>query len=827
MALRNVTALTCQRLPSALTVCFACIGLLVFQASISSVAHAQESEETAEEETLPTLEELEIPTVKDLLLKPPVDWLVLKTDEQVIVTSPVHPRPDTLEKMQKRLDELISEGGPRKTDEQKAAYLKRKDELSKITVIFAESDDRTEYEIDMKHVDRIIYHEDLLLKRIALLVEEKDFRQAYEMLYRLRRRQPDWRGIEEQHDSILFFEALHHSEKERYESALYFFEELHARTPNYPQLVEEMGNATDQLITAAVEDKNYRKARHFIRRLKKTIAEHAVVTRWSEELSKQAAGLMSSAQTEYDAGQYAKAVALVEQAVVVWPDFPGLRAMHRGVTSRYQRLKTGVLRLPHTPSRYFLPTAEDNRDSYITSTRLFEVAGSDEVAHYKSSFFEEWEPNDLGRQTIFKLKQGRPYWDTRPIINSSRIAHELGQRLDANTAHYDERLASYIRSYTVLSPFELEVTFSRVPPRMEALFHFKWHDEQKVSETNSQQETAVPTAARFEVVERNDDHIVYRRPTPEPDGMPEYHVAEIEEIRFPSHDDAIQALARGQVAMLPNIPAWDVDRIEADDRFYVRQYQLPTTHLIQINPRSSVMQNRELRRAMAFGINRPQILEEEILQQPGSKRGRVVTGPFPSKGYAYNSQVEMRDYDLTLAYSLVVAAKKQLGTDIPTLKMLCVPDSIAQKAAVKITKYWERLGIKVEIITDDATEAAANQQPEDWDIIYRTVVMAEPVFDIWPFLTFDPQSRVTSIGYLAPLLRQDLIELENTVNWRNAVRIMQQTHLHLWAEVQVIPLWEVDNYLVMRQDIRGFTPSPMSAYEEIQNWVIDPWYPNE
>ena len=78
----------------------------------------------------------------------------------------------------------------------------------------------------------------------------------------------------------------------------------------------------------------------------------------------------------------------------------GLQAAHNALTTRYQTLNVGVVELPGEPSPYFLPTDADLREHYLTHPWLFEVADVLEKAAFRSSYFEEWEPLDLGRRAV-------------------------------------------------------------------------------------------------------------------------------------------------------------------------------------------------------------------------------------------------------------------------------------------------------------------------------------------------------------------------------------------------------------------------------------------
>jgi hypothetical protein len=312
--------------------------------------------------------------------------------------------------------------------------------------------------------------------------------------------------------------------------------------------------------------------------------------------------------------------------------------------------------------------------------------------------------------------------------------------------------------------------------------------------------------------------VTYRRTIPEPDGSPAFHVAEIAEIKHGSYGLAVQSLLRGEVDLIPHLRSWDVPRFQADERFVVQQYAAPVTHVVQINPRSKALANRELRRALAYALDRERLLNEVVLKD-APEGGRLITAPYRSDSLGYDQLVEIPENDLTLAFALAAAVKKKSKDTMPKLTMLCVPDPLAEEAAAEIVRRWQKVGFEVELVTGD-------QPVSEWDIIYRTVRIAEPAIQLWPLLTLQPYARVQDVHYLPDQLRLELIGLETAPEWTSANRRLRRLHQHLMAEVQFIPLWEVDDYMAIRKNgVSGFRGRPVYTYQDVEQWTTQAWYP--
>ncbi len=787
-----------------------------------------------EKQRYPKLNEMQLPTVEEIFKKHPFDWVVTN-NEDVHIVYPVSPRPDRSNKWEKDIRNLLEnrpKGYPRRGLLEVV--------LHEDGILEDGNHEDSSYEIDKRRIQQIKYYEDLVLERVDKLLEKKAFRQAFALILFLeRRRDSNWPGMDRRKNRLIFLDAMRMRDQKKPQSALVFFEDLYARDPEYRDsqdrtLQEEIGQVCDGLIRAALVQSDFRQARFFLRRLTDMDPQHQVAVKWKADLVARAKNLLTQSANASQDGKHDEAVSLLDRATRIWPTTPGLRDAHRKASNRFQRIKVGVLRFAGDPTPYFLPTDEDKRHNHLIQTTLFEIDRSDEAPHYRSRFFEEWEPTDLGRQMVFTLRQSRSYWESQPVVTASSIASTLAARLDPTHPAYDERMASYIHSLTPRSPFELVVNFSRVPVRTVALFRFPLiavESELNSGETVDSNELKLASKVlswRFKIHEKSPQRVVYRRIAPEPENVNEYHVAEVAKIKFNSYDKAIQGLNRGEVSMLPRVPIWTIDKFRNDERYVVRDYALPTTHVLQFNPNSEPLKNLVLRRAMAYALNRRQVLTEIILHDSESRRGRIVSAPFPSNSYAYAdlSMVVPREHDLKLAYALAVVAEKQLKEKFRPLKLYCPPEPVVKAAAEKLIEQWKRIGVTVTLITQSAARPTRRSamRPQ-WDLVYRTIQMAEPILELWPFLTIDTQAHVTSLIHLPDWLRQELVGLDQAGDWETAVSLLHRLHQQLAAYVHSIPLWEVDDVIVIRKTVRGFPKHPIHSYQDIERWIVQPEFP--
>ena len=801
------------------------------------------TDEEAELE-LSTLEEMELPSAEQLLRGQPVDWIVLKQDQDVIVAEPVTPRPDTLGKIQ----EMIDEKSKQRRTLSGGALAALRDEIEALGNLRLQLVDQLEddYLLPVKLIEEIIHHEDLVLRRVDVIIGERDYDLAYELLNVLLRRTPDWPGALQRHNALLFDEAARKVEAGDYAAALVPLEEIHSRAPQFGGLVEQTGTVIDHLIEKAIADRQWRQARHFRSRLQAMFPDHPSVGEWRARLNETAEQHLSQAEQARLEGDHALALSYAEQAALTWPSYRNLRARYRRYSDRHQRLRVGVLDLPSvaTNSAVIRPHANE-RAAHLSEIPFFEVDhAEDGAAHYDTRFCDRWEPLNLGREVLFELRDTRQPWEAQPVVTAPLIAGRIAARLDPARPGYDERLAGYVDSVEVHGPYSFTLRFDRVPVRTEALLGIgvveafpremrgdSIDDPSAVSVISPHGEGASLTRVTggFQLAEQTTEHAVYRRAQPEPDDIRQYHLAEIQEQRYANADAALRALLRGEVSMLVRAPAAIVDLLRDDEQmlkaFFVEKMAVPLTHLVQFHPHSRPLKVREYRRALAYSIDRQRILSETVLRNAASDLGRVVNGPMPSRSDANNALVQTRTYDPLAAFSLMSAARKQLGGELPPLRMAVVDDPVARAAAAELVDTWSRFGFEVEVVPIPEGPLVGEEGDEpQWDLLYRTGKMVEPVTQLWPFLTLTGRAQVSDLDPFPDWLRQEIISLDLAVDWRAAQQIVGSLHLNLWGEVMLLPLWEVDEYLIYRKHVRGVPVSPVHCYADADRWVIESWF---
>ncbi|MFH5803693.1 ABC transporter substrate-binding protein [Alienimonas sp. DA493] len=726
-------------------------------------------------------------------------------------------------------------------------YLATAERLERLDVFLLDEElEDPEFSVDTFKVDRIIHHEDLMLERADALLAEGDMRTAYELLFALARMRssevlPDgWPGLRERLDRAAFIDAGELLELGQLEGALGRMEVLLDRAPEFPGGLDRLAAAADGLIETAVAADDQRKARFFLARLRSRGPQHPVTRKWDDQFSQRALALMADANAA--AGDDpARAADLIREAARVDPTAPGVERAFTRLTRRYQVLRAGVLDLPPPDSREdsalgdapppFPPTDAADRGRFLVASRLFEIDRVDEAPHYRSNLLEGWEPTDLGRRATFSLRPGFPGWLPQPPLDAADVLAGLQDRLDQNSPLFEERLAEEIAGVRQLSPREFEVIFNRVPLRTEATLAAPVRvlpREPGAADGSPAPVLKTPFFPREPDSADRPGVAVYRRAVPEPADSPQFHVAEVRETAYPDGPSLMQAFRRGEFDLLVHPRPWDVPALLRDESVLSFRSSVPAAHVLQVNPRSETMKNAELRKALLLAPDREAIMNAAVFRTAEAQAaglGRVISAPFPSFSEATNPLLEPRRQNLTLAFALALAAGKALGADdggqVPELTILAPDDAVVAGVLDELAATWERIGLTIRVVSGSDAARLAADDPDGWDLAYRTLRMREPAREIAPLLTNSDDVTLESLLTLSDWLRRDLIALERVGNRNDAVALLHDLHRHMRSEVRVIPLFEIDEYVFARTTLRNVEGPLVHPYQGVERWQVD------
>ena len=372
------------------------------------------ADEKVEKSELPKLTDMQIPTATELLRADEsngkaFDWIVLKAgteaDRTVLVVSPLEERPDTLKKIAET-HAKVEASKPKNDDERRERTVRLKS-LKQLDVRLPGNAVQA-YQLPISQIDHIILFEELMLRRVDELLKEGDIRTAYELLLRVEKEFPAWETAKPQFERLLLVESGLRAKEGDIYAALALLDELAGRNINNPDLRPRFGEIVAPMIQTAVADEDFHKARYLISRIVRVFPGHETVMEWNRQLQNLADGLMSKAKEETSQRNFPAAADLAWKAESIWPSTGNSHALFMQTVARHQVLRVAIDGAESLNTVYPSPRESDERRQELVQVPLFEATSADELTYFRSSFFEIWDPTDLGREVVFTLRETRP-----------------------------------------------------------------------------------------------------------------------------------------------------------------------------------------------------------------------------------------------------------------------------------------------------------------------------------------------------------------------------------------------------------------------------------
>jgi ABC-type transport system substrate-binding protein len=706
------------------------------------------------------------------------------------------------------------------------------------------------YEVPWASVASIQLFHDLVLSEAKRLAESQRFEEAFEHFVYLFENDPDLPGLAAAYNEFLLREAHWHQAAGRHDRALALLTTLHSRQRDYPGLAEALGQSYDYQLTQAVEAGNFYAARRTLQTLEELMPGHPVAKSWQDKLIALAREKLEEARQDVAQKAYSQAHRKTRRALEIWPRLEEGVQLLGELQRVYPRVIVGVTEPIPLSQPQFFSDWPSRRTQRLVARTLFEFAGPGlEGGRYESPFGEgSWDPVRL-RLTLH-LRRSEPGKAGGADLTAPQLASLLVQ-FSAEPTSLSQWWSRLLAGFNLPDLYTLEIKLAQPHLRPEALLvipvgtaspavisdHLAApNPENGHSEGGT---SAVSPAllswlqpnwqGPYTLVEYSSDMAIFRA-KPGYFGLQEGQPLEVVEVRFSSAGEAIRALRTGQIDVLDRVPPWMVEELAGVQGLVVEPYALPLLHCVIPNWNRPLLRRSSFRRALMYGIDREAIFRRLVgnTQHEGS---RLVSGPFlASTGhgdpvdYAYDSGISPKPYDPRLAIALLQVAFAEWTAElpeesrpdrIPELVLAYRPGPVASAACEALRDGWRRLGLRVRLRALDGPPPAA--VPDDVDLLYAEIAIWEPVIDAERL--FGPTGLA---GNTTPHMLQAIYRLRALRDWNEAAAQLRRIHRLVDLQCNILPLWQLMDYLVRPQTLQGVGSRPITLYQNIENWRVTP-----
>ncbi len=689
-----------------------------------------------------------------------------------------------------------------------------------------------EYEVLWRAIEKVELFEQMVLDEANSHVAAGEFETAYDYFQHLLEVDPKLPGLDRAIEDDLYEEAKSLQRGGRFEAALARLRELHQRNPQRPEVERALGAATEKLVQRHAADGDYWLARRYLGNLAGWYPQHAVVKKWTETFRTQAAGFLDQARKALGDGRLREAHQAARRAVRIWPELSGAKQVMEEIHRQYPRVVVGVTLASNDPRSDRLDDWAARRTARLLDRTLTEFAGPGTEGGKYVCPLGQLKIDDLGLRLSLTVRPDIRWSAGEATLTGYDLARHFLAMADPADDAYRPQWAELFSGVSVEKVYSAVVDFERPFVLPAALM------QTPVLPSYPAEAAAGGPLANgpYRVDARDETETVYLTNTryfAGTAGRPK----EIVERRFPTGADALRALRRRQIDVIDRLNPWQINTAGKIPGVVVGRYAVPTVHCLVPNMNRPLTSRRTFRRALVYGIHREAILN--LLLHGGELPGcRVVSGPFsPGIGvddplaYACDPAIESRPYQPHLAVALaevafqelVEAAKKEKREPLPSMPPLVLaypPQDVARLAVEQIRRQLKLVGIQIEL--KEIEGDLPRQVPPSVDLLYAELAIWEPVVDAGRLLGPNGPARGAS-----PYMRLALDQLLGAGDWPEVGRRLREIHGLAHGELAVVPLWQLTNYFAAYQSVQGIGPSPVTLYQNVEQWQPKFYYPAE
>lgn len=692
------------------------------------------------------------------------------------------------------------------------------------------------YKLPWSSIERIDLFEQLLLAESVKLAQARDLTQAYEYLNFLHKNYSDLPGLDLATEKYLRQDALAAYRNKNHEEALTILLSLYDLNPQHQGLNKFVEAVTDKLIAAELKSRNFAAARSVLDLLETGFPKlkPANLATWQGKFEKGAARQLTLASKAIDQKRFLEARRSIRQALAILPKVKGAVEMLTEIDQKSPLVVVGVDQLGGSQINHNELDWSARRIAQLTDPKLLNLVGfGAEGGDYEC----EWASvasDDTGLQLDVNLRPEA----LRLGISTEVLALELLRQSDPSAPEYRADFAGLLDQVEIQKGNLVSIHWRRSHVRPEALLPVA---------LKSIMEAAMPPGAYQPMTSKeNELSITYQLPKDRSSNLgPET----ISEQFYDDEEVALADLIRGEVDVLARVPPWQVNRLQQTTSIAVAPYRLPTIHVLLPNYSNPIMGRREFRRALCYGIDRPQILNDILLGGENRAGFRVLSGPLPAGitltdpvGYAYNQGIQPRTYEPRLASVLGTVARNSLARKAAAIKQAAAkqageqtevtdenaeekkpvtppatplvlahpPNAVATTVCQSIKLQLNAVGIPIKL---KRLSSLATDESSDYDLRYAELAVWEPIVDARQLL--GPQGLA---GNCSASMSLALRDVDQAKNWKQARSRLQEVHQIAFYDLPVIPLWQTIDYFAYRKSMQNIGAKPVTLYQNVAEW---------
>ncbi len=483
-------------------------------------------------------------------------------------------------------------------------------------------------------------------------------------------------------------------------------------------------------------------------------------------------------------------------------------------------------------ARTFIPIlASDSASASITGLVFNGLVKYDKNLELIGDLAKSWEIKDKGLTIIFHLKKNVRWHDGHPFT-ARDVKFTFEKLLDPNVPTPYSGDFKMVESLEVLDDYTIKVTYIEpfspglaswgMPMMPEHLL--KGEDLMKTPFARSPIGTGPYKFKRWISGERidlvsNHDYFEHRP----------YIDRYIYRI-IPDPDTTFLELQTQKVDWMPLKPLQYLRQTDTKvfkKHFRKFRYPIFSYTYMAYNLKNDLFKDKKVRQAISYAVDKNEIIEGVLLGL-----GKVCTGPFVPKSWAYNKNVKPFPYDAEKAKEILASCGWQdtdgdglLDKDGKTFQFTILVNQgneERKKASEIIQRRLKEIGIKVDIwVLEWAVflNKFVDEKNFDCMILGWGLGLDPDNFDIW-HSSKTKKGEFNFISYSSPEVDSLLVEGRRTFSTRKRAGIYRRIHEIIYDDQPYLFLYVPDALLAVHNRFRGIELAPIGVtYNFIDWWV--------
>ncbi|MGI6525874.1 MAG: ABC transporter substrate-binding protein [Caldicoprobacterales bacterium] len=313
------------------------------------------------------------------------------------------------------------------------------------------------------------------------------------------------------------------------------------------------------------------------------------------------------------------------------------------------------------------------------------------------------------------------------------------------------------------------------------------------------------------------------------DGTPYIHF--IEGKVYASNDESRNAFLNGDIDLVDTTVVYANTRLNRNDAGHYK-YLTSSFEFLALNSNNPLLQDHSIRKAMAFGIDRKDIISKIYLNN-----AETVDAPIPSNSWLYDSSYRIYDYDPKRAGRILEEAgwkdhdgdgilEREIDDTTVDLAFTILVNSendLRKDAADLIKKQLDQIGFRITI------------EDLPWDVLQEQKIKTGEFDAVLTGYTLDPMNDLRPVfhsdwaveqgnnffGYSHPELDGLLFKAAGAYTEEERREAYQGIQKHFTDELPVISLYFRTASLLVDNRVRGIrSVGELDIFRNIKDWFL-------